>query len=97
MIPSYVANLGTSEKAAHAALHEKLDGVITCLKDVSSTIHELTAAIQLLQSIRKPGVVTRICYITAIPYFGTESSNICHTPDGKAYKYTIIEQWLNQI
>lgn len=37
------------------------------------------------------------CYITAIPYFGTESSNICHTLDGKAYKYTIIEQWISQM
>ena len=33
-------------------------------------------------------------YITAIPYFGTGSSNICYTSDGKAYKYNVIETWI---
>lgn len=33
-------------------------------------------------------------YVTAIPYFGTGSSNICYTIDGKAYKYNVIEQWI---
>lgn len=51
----------------------------------------------LMPTKERPRLEEGECYITAIPYFGTESSNICHTPDGKAYKYTIIEQWISQM